>query len=276
MPFLQELSFQGFSTTRLAVVGIPLDENSSYMDGARLGPDSIREALNSGESNMSTESEVDLSKNISWLDVGNLELGKGEKAIQQISEDIALLLEKDVKILSLGGDHSITYPIVKAYARRYPKLTILHLDAHPDLYDDFDDNPYSHASPFARIMEANLADRLVQVGVRAMNPHQFEQARRFDVEVIGMKDWQGKLNKYFSNPVYLSLDLDVLDPAFAPGVSHHEPGGFSTREVISILQNLKANIVGADIVEMNPERDRDGMTAAVAAKLLKELMVKML
>jgi agmatinase len=276
MPFLQELSFQGFSTTRLAVVGIPLDENSSYMDGARLGPDSLREALNSGESNMSTESQVDLSKNISWLDVGNLELAKGEKAIRQISEDIALLLEKDVKILSLGGDHSITYPIVKAYARRYPKLTILHLDAHPDLYDDFDDNPYSHASPFARIMEENLAERLVQVGIRAQNPHQLEQARRFEVEVIAMKDWQGKLNKQFSNPVYLSLDLDVLDPAFAPGVSHHEPGGFSTREVISILQNLKANIVGADIVELNPERDRDGMTAAVAAKLLKELMAKML
>ncbi len=276
MPFLQELSFQGFSTTRLAVVGIPLDENSSYMDGARLGPDSLREALNSGESNMSTESQVDLSKNISWLDVGNLELAKGEKAIRQISEDIALLLEKDVKILSLGGDHSITYPIVKAYARRYPKLTILHLDAHPDLYDDFDDNPYSHASPFARIMEENLAQRLVQVGIRAQNPHQLEQARRFEVEVIAMKDWQGKLTKHFSNPVYLSLDLDVLDPAFAPGVSHHEPGGFSTREVISILQNLKANIVGADIVELNPERDRDGMTAAVAAKLLKELMAKML
>lgn len=276
MPFLQELSFQGFSTTRLAVVGIPLDENSSYMDGSRLGPDSLRAALNSGESNMSTESQVDLSKNISWLDVGNLELAKGEKAIRQISEDIALLLEKDVKILSLGGDHSITYPIVKAYARRYPKLTILHLDAHPDLYDDFDDNPYSHASPFARIMEANLAERLVQVGIRAQNPHQLEQARRFGVEVIPMKDWQGTLNKHFSNPVYLSLDLDVLDPAFAPGVSHHEPGGFSTREVINILQNLKANIVGADIVELNPERDRDGMTAAVAAKLLKELMAKML
>ncbi|EAY29686.1 agmatinase [Microscilla marina] len=276
MPFLQELSFQGFSTTRLAVVGIPLDENSSYMDGARLGPDSLRAALHSGESNMSTESEVDLSKHISWLDVGNLELTSGEKAITEITQDIALLLEKDVKILSLGGDHSITYPIVKAYAQRYPKLTILHLDAHSDLYDDFDDNPYSHASPFARIMEAKLAERLVQVGVRAMNPHQREQARRFDVEVVAMKDWQGKLNKRFNNPVYLSLDLDVLDPAFAPGVSHHEPGGFSTREVISILQNLKANIVGADIVELNPERDRDGMTAVVAAKLLKELMIKML
>lgn len=276
MPFLQELSFQGFSTTRLAVVGIPLDENSSYMDGAKHAPDCIRVAMHSDSSNMCTESEIDLSKNISWLDVGNLELGSGEKAIREISEDVALLLEKDVKILSLGGDHSITYPIIKAYAQRYPKLTILHLDAHSDLYDDFDDNPYSHASPFARIMEAGLAQRLVQVGIRTMNPHQREQVKRFDVEVIAMKDWQGRLNKNFSNPVYLSLDLDVLDPAFAPGVSHHEPGGFSTRELISILQNLKANIVGADIVELNPERDQDSMTAMVAAKLLKELMMKML
>lgn len=276
MPFSQEISFQGFSTTRLAIVGIPLDENSSYLEGAKFAPDKIRLALHSESSNMCAENELDLSKNISWLDVGNLELETGEGAIRQINEDITLLLDKDVKIISLGGDHSITYPIVKAYAQRYPKLTILHLDAHPDLYDDFEENPYSHASPFARVMEAQLAQRLVQVGIRTMNPHQRDQAKRFGVEVISMKDWQGRLNKNFSNPVYLSLDLDVLDPAFAPGVSHHEPGGFSTREVLNILQSLKANIVGADIVELNPERDRGGVTAMVAAKLLKELMAKML
>ena len=125
-------------------------------------------------------------------------------------------------------------------------------------------------------MEANLAQRLVQVGIRTMNPHQRDQAKRFGVEIIPMKDWQGQLFKNFSNPLYLSIDLDVLDPAFAPGVSHHEPGGMNTSELISIIQNLKANIVGADIVELNPKRDKGGVTAMVAAKLLKELMAKML
>ncbi len=276
MPFTEEISFQGFSTTRLAIVGVPIDENSSFMEGTRLAPQAIRDALHSDSSNMCAENEVDLSKNISWLDVGDLELEEGEKAIRQVSDDINTLLEKDVKIISLGGDHSITYPVVKAYAQRYPNLTILHLDAHPDLYDDFEENPYSHASPFARIMEANLAQRLVQVGIRTMNPHQRDQAKRFGVEIIPMKDWQGQLFKNFSNPLYLSIDLDVLDPAFAPGVSHHEPGGMNTRELISIIQNLKANIVGADIVELNPKRDKGGVTAMVAAKLLKELMAKML
>ena len=276
MPFTEEISFQGFSTTRLAIVGVPIDENSSFMEGTRLAPQAIRDALHSDSSNMCAENEVDLSKNISWLDVGDLELEEGEKAIRQVSDDINTLLEKDVKIISLGGDHSITYPVVKAYAQRYPNLTILHLDAHPDLYDDFEENPYSHASPFARIMEANLAQRLVQVGIRTMNPHQRDQAKRFGVEIIPMKDWQGQLFKNFSNPLYLSIDLDVLDPAFAPGVSHHEPGGMNTRELISIIQNLKANIVGADIVELNPKRDHGGVTAMIAAKLLKELMAKML
>ena len=208
--------------------------------------------------------------------MGDLELEEGEKAIRQVSEDINTLLEKDVKIISLGGDHSITYPVIKAYAQRYPSLTILHFDAHPDLYDDFEENPYSHASPFARIMEAKLAQRLIQVGIRTMNPHQRDQAKRFGVEVIPMREWQGQLFKNFSNPVYISLDLDVLDPAFAPGVSHYEPGGMNTRELISVIQNLKANIVGADIVELNPRTDRGGVTAMVAAKLLKELMAKML
>lgn len=276
MPFTQEISLQGFSTTRLAIVGIPLDENSSFMEGARLAPQIIRDAFHSASSNMCAENEVDLSKNISWLDVGDLELEEGEKAIRQITTDINTLLDKDVKIISLGGDHSITYPVIKAYAQRYPNLTILHLDAHPDLYDDFEENPYSHASPFARIMEAQLAKRLVQVGIRTINPHQRDQAKRFGVEIIPMKDWQGQLFKNFSNPVYISLDLDVLDPAFAPGVSHHEPGGMTTRELISIIQSLKANIVGADIVELNPKRDHGGVTAMVAAKMLKELMAKML
>ena len=276
MPFTEEISFQGFSTTRLAVVGIPIDENSSFMEGARLAPKAIRDALHSDSSNMCTENEVDLSKNISWLDVGDLELEEGEKAIRQVSEDINTLLEKDVKIISLGGDHSITYPVIKAYAQRYPSLTILHFDAHPDLYDDFEENPYSHASPFARIMESKLAQRLVQVGIRTMNPHQRDQAKRFGVEIIPMKEWQGQLFKNFSNPVYISVDLDVLDPAFAPGVSHYEPGGMNTRELIGVIQNLKANIVGADIVELNPRTDRRGVTAMVAAKLLKELMAKML
>jgi arginase len=109
-----------------------------------------------------------------------------------------------------------------------------------------------------------------------MNPHQRLQAEKFGVDVLEMRRWQQGSRLVFEGPVYLSLDMDVLDPAFAPGVSHHEPGGFSTREILQLLQNLTAPVVGADLVEFNPTRDPTGMTAAVAAKLLKEIAAGML
>jgi arginase family enzyme len=115
----------------------------------------------------------------------------------------------------------------------------LHIDAHGDLYDDFEGNKLSHACPFARIMEEKLAKRLLQIGIRTYNAHQREQVKRFNVEAIEMKDWKDGTTLKFNGPVYISLDLDALDPAFVPGVSHYEPGGFSTRQVLSVIQNLK-------------------------------------
>jgi arginase family enzyme len=156
-------------------------------------------------------------------------------------------------------------------------VNILHFDAHPDLYDNFEDNPWSHASPFARIMEDGLASRLVQVGIRTLSPHLRKQAHRFGVEIHEMKDLDIKsVGQDFVGPVYISCDLDALDPAFAPGVSHHEPGGLSVRDILGIVQRLPNRIVGADIVEYNPDRDINDMTAMVAAKLLKEIAGKML
>ena len=125
-------------------------------------------------------------------------------------------------------------------------------------------------------MEENLVERLVQVGIRTMNPHQKKQSDRFGTEVITMREWNSDLNFEFSNPVYLSIDMDCLDPGFAPGVSHYEPGGFTPRDVIAMIQNLKGDIIGADIVELNPKRDHHGMTAFIGAKFLKEILDRML
>ncbi|MEQ9592267.1 MAG: arginase family protein, partial [Cyclobacteriaceae bacterium] len=136
----------------------------------------------------------------------------------------------------------------------------------------FEGNKYSHACPFARIMEEGLASRLMQVGIRTMNDHQYAQAKKFGVEVIEMKDWKSDLQYEFDGPVYISLDMDAIDPAFAPGVSHFEPGGFTTREIISILQRVKGNVVGADLVEYNVTRDPTGVTGMLAGKLFKELL----
>ncbi|MGD2125081.1 MAG: agmatinase [Desulfobacteraceae bacterium] len=260
----------------VTVIGLPWDENSSFMQGPALAPSYIRETLKSGSTNLCSESEIDLGADPRFLDLGDMELAHGDLALEQIEKAIAKLLEKETLVLALGGDHAVTYPILKAYGKKYDKLNILHLDAHPDLYDEFEGNRYANACPFARIMEENFAVRLVQVGVRTMNPHQRKQAERFGVEVIEMRQWQLGKSLYFEGPSYLSLDMDVLDPAFAPGVSHPEAGGLSTRDVLTLIQSLRMPILGADIVELNPKRDPLGITAVAAAKLLKEIAARML
>lgn len=260
----------------MVLVGVPWDENSSFLRGAALAPARIRQALHSGETNLCAEDGADLGREPRWLDLGDLNLGSSGVALGQIEAAMGSLLQRGARVQSLGGDHAITYPIVRAYGAKYSGLTILHLDAHPDLYDEFEGSRLSHACPFARILEEKLAARLVQVGVRTMNPHQRAQAERFGVEVIDMRRWQPGLELELDGPLYVSIDLDVLDPAFAPGVSHHEPGGLTVREVLWLLQGLRAPVVGADIVELNPHRDLVGCTAMVAAKLLKEITSIML
>ena len=260
----------------IVVLGVPFDSNSSYKRGAASAPQRIREALSCKSSNLCTENRYDLGAMSGWHIMPDLVLSNKEDAFARIERETDTLLKKKLKVITLGGDHSITLPVIRAYVGQYPELNILHLDAHPDLYAELDGNRYSHACPFARIMEENLAKRLVQVGIRTMTDHQYEQVQRFGVEVIEMRNIQAAKKLSFEGPVYISLDMDCLDPAFAPGVSHHEPGGMSTREVLEIIQHLKGNIVGADIVEFNPGRDINGMTGMVAAKLLKELIGKIL
>lgn len=169
---------------------------------------------------------------------------------------------------------------MKACHQKFPELSVIHFDAHPDLYSEYDGNPYSHACPFARIMESQLAKVLVQVGIRCMNSIHRAQTQRYGVKVHEIKDGipgvGGNPALSLDGPVYLSFDIDVLDPAFVPGTSHWEPAGMSVREAISCLHSLNAHIVAADIVEFNPVRDNSGLTAMVCAKLVKEIAGKML
>ncbi|HXJ87620.1 MAG TPA: agmatinase [Candidatus Binatia bacterium] len=267
------MSKDGIRTRTL--VGVPFDAESSYLRGAGDGPPRIRKALRCDSSNSWTESGIDLGSPGAFEDVGDLSFSD-KAAFDSIESAIRKLLDQRRRPLSLGGDHSITFPIVKAFAAKYPKLTIFHFDAHPDLYDEFEGNRFSHACPFARIMEAGLAQRLVQVGIRTANGHQREQAKRFGVEVMEMRTLPASESLKAAGPVYISFDMDVLDPAFAPGVSHREPGGMTVREAVAHLHAIQGDIVGADIVEYNPVRDVDGMTAWVAAKILKEILGKMI
>lgn len=261
---------------KVHVCGVPWDAKSSFMRGCADAPNKIWEAFNCYSANCCSETGIDLGKDEHLTFHGNMTLSSGNKVLEEITEQTATIVSEDTFPLFLGGDHAITYPLVKGLVQKYKDLNILHFDAHPDLYDNQVGDKYGHGCPFARIMEEGLVKRLVSVGIRTMTPHQKEQAKRFGVEIVDMISFDPRTIIEFDGPVYLSLDLDVLDPAYAPGISHHEPGGLSTRELISVIQRFNGNLIGGDIVEYNPYRDIQNMTAMVAAKLMKEIATRML
>ena len=258
-------------TSRPTLIGVPYDASSSFRRGAAEAPRVIRAALDSSAGNPWAERLVEsIGPNV-LLDAGDLTLPETAEAREIIEDAVRHLAAEQMPFIALGGDHSITYPILRGLKSTSRPLTILQIDAHPDLYDEFEGDRFSHACPFARIMEEGLATRLVQVGLRAMTGHGRDQALRFGVEQIDMRAWADGARPSTAGQVYVSIDLDGLDPAFAPGVSHREPGGLSVREVLTMIDTLGGELVGADIVEFNPSQDIGGLTASVAAKLVKEL-----
>ncbi len=258
------------------ILGIPLDHNSSFLRGSAAAPALIRETLRCDAWNKWAETGVDIGRE-GWVeDAGDLRDREAADAFARIEAAVAKIVEDKKRPVSLGGDHSVTYAILRAVGKRIPGITLLHFDAHPDLCANYEEDPHSHASPFARICEEKLAQRLIQIGVRTLNAHQREQAEKYEVEIFEMRNLPSLAKLKLAGPIYVSFDMDVLEPGLAPGVSHWEPGGLTTREALHSIQALPAPMVGADVVEFNPERDRSGLTATVAAKILKELLGKML
>ena len=255
---------------KIIIQGLLWDEKSSFLKGPSEAPPKIREILHNGSSNYFGENGIAVdTENI--IDNGNYKINE----YWDIYEIAKSNLKEKSNLLTLGGDHSITYPIVRALNEAKGSFHILHFDAHTDLYDSFGGDKFSHACPFARICEEGLCSSLTQVGIRTLNPHQRDQAKKYGVRVIEMKNFDSRMELSFDGPVYISLDIDAFDPAYAPGVSHHEPGGLASRDIMKMIQRIKSPIIGADIVEYNPSRDIHDMTAALCAKMMKELLSMM-
>ncbi len=263
----------------VSILGVPYDAHSSFMSGPAVAPANVRRVLHGGSANYWTELGVEVDPQ-RWADLGDLDLpDEVDATLGIIAATAANATSGGNRLLSIGGDHMVTWPLVRGVAANHTPLTIVHYDAHPDLYDELDGDRYSHACPFARIMEEGLVGRLIQIGIRTMTGHQRQQAERFGVEVHELRSWDGRLPDDLSGPVYVTIDVDVLDPAHAPGVSHHEPGGLTMRQLVDSLHDLAGmaawndiQVVAADIVEINPFRDVNDMTAMVGAKLARELL----
>ncbi|KAL5073220.1 hypothetical protein RYX36_012204 [Vicia faba] len=281
----------GGAVATSSLLGVPLGHNSSFLQGPAFAPPRIREAIWCGSTNSTTEEGKDLKDSRVLTDVGDVPIqeirdcGVDDKRLMSvIGESVKLVMEEaPLRPLVLGGDHSISFPVIRAVSEKLGgPVDVLHIDAHPDNYDAFEGNIYSHASSFARVMEGDYVRRLLQVGIRSITAEGRAQAKKFEVEQYEMRTFSRdrpflenlKLGEGVKG-VYISIDVDCLDPAFAPGVSHIEPGGLSFRDVLNILHNLQGDVVAGDVVELNPQRDTvDGMTAMVAAKLVREMAAK--
>ena len=257
----------------VTLLGIPWDRSSSYQLGSAAAPKRIREALRCPSTNSWTERGCDIAAEGVLRDAGDAFVGDDAAGARAaIERAVANVVGLGERPLLLGGDHSITYPILRGFGGDAPD-TVVHFDAHGDLYDSFEGDRFSHACPFARIMEERLTARLIQVGIRTLTAHQREQVSKFKVEVFGAERWQEAIPVVASlrGKVYVSLDIDVLEPMLAPGISHPEPGGLTVRDVLDVLGHIQTRIVGADVVEYNPANDIRDLTARVAAKFVKEL-----
>lgn len=257
------------------LLGVPFDAASSFRRGAAAAPGAIRAALTSPAGNSWTEGMVDIDAPGVFADAGDVAGLEPQTARARIEQAVGKLVASGARPIVLGGDHSITYPVLRGLRPRHQQLSVLHIDAHPDLYQEFAGDRFSHACPFARVLEERLTDELVQAGIRTMTGQQRAQADRFEVDVIDMDAWTEGRRPRLAHPVYLSIDLDGFDPAHCPGVSHPEPGGITVRDFLSVLHRLEVPVVGADIVELNPELDPAGLTARVAAKIVKEIVGQM-
>ncbi len=266
--------------SKVGVLGVGFDANSSFKRGPAEAPPKIRKALSSESANAYSESGYKVWPSDQVVDHGDLDIPDetGTRApIDAIEQGVANALATTDRLILLGGDHAVTYPIIRAVAAVHGPISLLHFDAHPDIYPEFDGNPWSHASPMARIVEEGLVDRLVQVGIRSFGPEQAAMVKKHDVEVYPPWSHGPGPALHFESPLYISFDVDGLDPAFAPGVSHPEPGGLSVRQVLDVIANCEApRVIGADVVEVNPVVDPTGITSVVAAKLVRELLGRLL
>jgi arginase len=255
----------------IALHGFSWDASSSYARGPAQGPAAIKSNLFSEHSSALSLDGTDIAAAIEVYDFEDLP-SDAAAAREAITARVAASLDAGLKPLSLGGDHSVSYPILRAVAAKHGPVDILHIDAHLDLYDALNGDRFSHACPFRRALEDGLVRNLVQIGIRSAPPDHLAFGAQHGVvslgsEQIGDIPWN-RLNA----PLYMTIDLDGLDPAFAPGVSHIEPGGLTSREVIGLIHSLPVSPVGADVVELNPSRDINLMTTHLAVRLVKELV----
>jgi len=276
LPFIEQTFISAKTPLKEAsavILGCPYDGSASFRPGARFGPSAIRRA-SWGIETYSPYLKKDLGQFLIH-DMGDLELPLGEKKISLdlIRKAVRKILSGNKFPILLGGDHLITLPVVEELVKNYPQLQIVHIDAHTDLREEYLGESASHSTVMKRVVDHLGEDRLFQIGIRSGTEDEFKLARKMkSIIPFDPGSLRSMINRLRNQPVYITLDLDVMDPSLLPGVGTPEPGGYTFHEFISLLKILQAlHVVGFDIVELTPDYDPTQISSITASVILREM-----
>ncbi|WP_170291178.1 agmatinase [Neomoorella glycerini] len=269
-------SGDNYEAARVVLAGIPFDATTSFRPGTRWGPQAIR-AVSEVLEEYSPYLKRELGQ-VPVYDAGDLDLvpGRVEANLERMEAAAAALFQDGKLPLFLGGEHLVSYPLIRAAHRRYPKLAVLHFDAHADLREEYLGERLSHATVMRLVAEEIGPGNLYQFGIRSGTWGEFaygQEETNFFMDVI-TTPLEKLVPELGSRPLYVSIDIDVVDPAFAPGTGTPEPGGCTPREILQAIYLLReANVVAFDLVEVCPAYDQGNITAILAAKIVREAIL---
>jgi agmatinase len=270
-------SCNDYNICDIVIIGVPMDFTCSYRPGTRVGPKKIRE-VSIGIEEFSFYSEKNILE-FNYYDAGDIDLpfGNVQKSLNLVEKAIDEILNDNKFPITLGGEHLISLPVIKSIHEKYGNdLMIIHLDAHADLREDYLGENYSHASVVKRVCEFVNPKNIYQLGIRSGTKDELEFARKnTNIYLFEFIDYIKDIKKKIDDkPVYITLDIDVVDPAYANGTGTPEPGGCSSTEIIkAVLELMELNVVGFDLVEVSPYFDSSDRTALLAAKLIREVII---
>lgn len=264
---------------KVILYGMPMDWTVSYRPGSRFGPNRIRE-VSIGLEEYSPYLDRELHE-VPFFDAGDIPLpfGNAQKSLDLIEEYVDSILEKGKFPLGMGGEHLVSLPVFRAMYKKYPDFTIIHMDAHTDLREEYEGEPLSHSTPIRKVAGLIGPENVFSFGIRSGMKEEFEWAKEAGMHISKfevLEPLKQVLPKLKGRPVYVTIDIDVLDPAHAPGTGTVDAGGITSKELLASIHAIAGSdvqVVGADLVEVAPVYDHSDQTANTASKLLREMLL---
>lgn len=263
-----------YNSSDWVLLGMPFDATCSNKNGTRFAPAAIRNA-SWGLEEYSPNAKRELTE-VSFFDAGDLEfpIWNAPRTIDMIEENVTSALNDGKKVFGVGGEHLVTLGTVKSYFKKYHNLVLIHFDAHADLREEYLGEKLSHSTVIRRILDFMSPSNVMQIGIRSGEKTEFDWMSANNTLVSSQEDFKVRLAGLKGRPIFITLDIDVLDSSLVPGTGTQEAGGMFYNELISWLNIMKGqNVVGMDLLEISPDYDPSGASVAVGAKVMREMLL---